>query len=191
MELARAAGGLVWRDHGRGRELALVHRPRRDDWSLPKGKLDPDEPWHVAALREVAEETGCKAGITGFAGAKLLVDRRAPKLILYWHMQVLKERARASDDEIDAIAWLSPRGALSRCDQGSDRRLLLRTMARQPSRRAWGEEAGAPSALERLVVVDRPLPRDELLPFVRVIARAVENEASARQRRSAASARQG
>ena len=59
-----AAGGLVVRDRGDGPELAVVHRPRYDDWSLPKGKLEPRGGWEQAALREVEEETGlrCELG---------------------------------------------------------------------------------------------------------------------------------
>jgi len=53
-----AAGGLVWRNSPRGREIALVHRPKYDDWTLPKGKLDPGESWQDGAVREVEEETG-------------------------------------------------------------------------------------------------------------------------------------
>ena len=53
-----AAGGVLWREGDAGREVAVVHRPRYDDWSLPKGKLDDGEPHLVAALREIREETG-------------------------------------------------------------------------------------------------------------------------------------
>ncbi|HEX6115926.1 MAG TPA: NUDIX domain-containing protein, partial [Solirubrobacterales bacterium] len=60
----RAAGGVVLRDGAEGLEVAVVHRPKHDDWSLPKGKLEPGESWVDAALREVAEETGleCELG---------------------------------------------------------------------------------------------------------------------------------
>jgi ADP-ribose pyrophosphatase YjhB (NUDIX family) len=69
VSVVRAAGGLLWREDPSGPRIALVHRPRRSDWSLPKGKLDDRESWEEAALREVQEETGCEARITGFAGA--------------------------------------------------------------------------------------------------------------------------
>ena len=60
----RAAGGVVARASGDGVEVVLVHRPRYDDWSLPKGKLEPGESWEDGALREVEEETGlrCELG---------------------------------------------------------------------------------------------------------------------------------
>src|SRR5262249_58956904 len=53
-EVIRAAGGLVWRESPRGRQIAVVHRPKYDDWTLPKGKLDPGESWQDGAVREVA-----------------------------------------------------------------------------------------------------------------------------------------
>ncbi len=63
-EVVRAAGGVV----RRGGEIALVHRPKYDDWSLPKGKLDPGEAVAGAAVREVAEETGCEGESLGKLG---------------------------------------------------------------------------------------------------------------------------
>ena len=54
----RAAGAVIWRPAGRGAQVALVHRPKYDDWSFPKGKLEPGEHVLLAATREVAEETG-------------------------------------------------------------------------------------------------------------------------------------
>src|SRR3954464_3521077 len=62
----KAAGGVVRREDG---TIAIVHRPRYDDWSLPKGKLDPGESWEEAAVREVEEETGVRAREGGAAGA--------------------------------------------------------------------------------------------------------------------------
>ncbi|HEX8910321.1 MAG TPA: NUDIX domain-containing protein, partial [Anaeromyxobacteraceae bacterium] len=59
--LTRVAGGLVWRSSPGAARLAVIHRPKRDDWSLPKGKLEPGEGFEEAALREVAEETGLSA----------------------------------------------------------------------------------------------------------------------------------
>ncbi len=104
----------------------MIHRPLHGDWTLPKGKLDPGEPWHEAALREVAEETGCEARLSRFAGAKLFLARPIPKLILYWHMDAVRVAAVEDSDEVDEVAWLSPREALARLDHPSDRRLVLR-----------------------------------------------------------------
>lgn len=104
----------------------MVHRPRRKDWSLPKGKLDGGESWEEAALREVQEETGCEARITGFAGATSYLGKRAPKVVLYWHMALVREGRLDAGDEIDEVAWLAPAVALTRLDYELDRRLVAR-----------------------------------------------------------------
>jgi 8-oxo-dGTP diphosphatase len=126
MPVVRAAGGLLWRSGPGGPRVALVHRPRRDDWSLPKGKLDEGEAWEAAALREVREETGCRARITAFAGASTSLQRRPPKVVLYWHMALVKEGPLEARDEVDEVQWLPPDQALARLDHDSDRRLLER-----------------------------------------------------------------
>jgi 8-oxo-dGTP diphosphatase len=67
-EVKFAAGGIVWDKKGEGRRLALVHRGKYDDWSLPKGKVDPGEEIGATALREVQEELGVDADFGPFAG---------------------------------------------------------------------------------------------------------------------------
>ncbi len=66
-----AAGGVVIREGEAGAEVVAVHRPKHDDWSLPKGKLEPGESWEAAALREVAEETGLEVTVERLAGVYL------------------------------------------------------------------------------------------------------------------------
>jgi len=130
MAVVRAAGGVLWRrDAGRPR-IALVHRPRHGDWSLPKGKLRNDEGWEEAALREVEEETGCQGRISGFAGATCYVPRRAPKVVLYWHMTLEREGPLEAGDEIDEVVWLEPEEALARLDYEPEKRLVERAPER-------------------------------------------------------------
>jgi 8-oxo-dGTP pyrophosphatase MutT (NUDIX family) len=62
--LVLAAGGVVWRGHHGDIEVAVIHRPRYDDWTLPKGKLEPGEPELVAAVREVGEEIGARVAVS-------------------------------------------------------------------------------------------------------------------------------
>ena len=78
----------MWRTGPTGTaELAVIHRPKYDDWSLPKGKLKPGEGFREAALREVEEETGCRARLLLFAGITFYFVSRRPKVVLFWHMR--------------------------------------------------------------------------------------------------------
>ncbi len=174
MKLARVAGGIVWREGAAGARIAVVHRARHCDWSLPKGRVDAGEGWHEAARREIAEETGWNARLGAFAGAKLYVDRPDPKLVLYWHARALSEIAVPCDEEIDEVRWLSRREALDRLDHASDRRLLLRALGDAangppPSATARLDRGG----LRRLVVLDSRYAEDALPDVLGVIARAI------------------
>ena len=112
--MIQAAGGLVWRQGPGGRELALIHRRRYQDWSLPKGKLKNGESWQQAALREVLEETGCEALLGEFAGQIDYDVRGTPKRVMFWHMQAVDECQFYPNEEVDAIEWLPPDRALKR-----------------------------------------------------------------------------
>lgn len=105
--IIRAAGGIVLRDDGHGPQVLVVHRPAYDDWSLPKGKLDPGEDDATAAVREVEEETGVRAQVLRDAGAIDYVDRRGrPKVVRYFVMMVMDDPGtREPDDEVDLVAW--------------------------------------------------------------------------------------
>jgi 8-oxo-dGTP diphosphatase len=177
VKLIRAAGGIVWRVEAGTPRIAVVHRPRRGDWSLPKGKLDPRESWHEGARREVAEETGCEVRLGRYAGAKLHLDRPQPKLTLYWHARLVREGPLSPQDEVDEVAWLSRREALARLDHASDRRLLLWALGeRTPGDVLCGRQA-APrldaEALHGLVVVDSRRAAEALPSVIDTIARAV------------------
>ena len=103
----RAAGGVVVRD---GR-IAVVHRPRYDDWSLPKGKLDPGEGWEECALREVWEETGLRCRLEGELASAHYVSLGAPKTVRWWRMAVVEDLGLERDDEVDELRWVSPEHA--------------------------------------------------------------------------------
>ncbi len=137
MAFVRLAGGILWREGSAGPRLAVIHRPRQADWSLPKGRLDEGETWEQAALREVEEETGCEARIISFAGATSYLQRRTPRLVLYWHMALLSEERFAASKEVDELVWLAPAEALARLDHDTERRLLQRS-------RPPGEQRPAP-----------------------------------------------
>jgi 8-oxo-dGTP diphosphatase len=118
--MIRAAGGLIVRDG----DVLLVHRVRQDDWSFPKGKLEPGETWEGAALREVEEETGLACTLGEEIGrTHYLVDDQ-PKEVRYYRLTATGE-ARAQN-EIDEVRWLSFEEAGRVLTYDRDRELLAR-----------------------------------------------------------------
>ena len=116
----RAAGGVIERDG----LVAVVHRPRYDDWSLPKGKLDRGESWEDAALREVLEETGLRCELGEQLPEVRYMDARGrPKTVRYWRMAVTGGEF-AANDEVDAIRWLTPKRAAKLLSYEHDRQLV-------------------------------------------------------------------
>jgi 8-oxo-dGTP diphosphatase len=131
----RAAGCVVWRPGATGPEVAVIHRPRYDDWSFPKGKLDPGEGYVHAAVREVREETGYP----------VVLGRRLPtqvydvsfggparmKRVKYWAAQAAVDAEFQPNSEVDRLEWLPVPAALSRLTRQTDRD-LLRAFAAAP-----------------------------------------------------------
>jgi 8-oxo-dGTP diphosphatase len=102
----QAAGGVVWRRNHDRLEVLLVHRPRYDDWSLPKGKLTEAEDHASAALREVEEETGLRCHLGYELPATSYRDRRGrPKVVRYWAMTPIDGRF-APSREVDEVRWV-------------------------------------------------------------------------------------
>ncbi|MEU0008586.1 NUDIX hydrolase [Streptomyces sp. NPDC006314] len=134
----RAAGCVLWRrspDTG-GLEICLVHRPKYDDWSHPKGKLKQGEDPLAGALREVAEETGYRARPGGELPTLRYLANGRPKQVRYWAAEAVSGHFTPTD-EVDRIRWLSPDAARGRLTQPRDRDLVdafLRPSAR-PRRR--------------------------------------------------------
>ncbi len=112
----RAAGGVVWRRHEDQVQVALVHRPKYDDWSLPKGKLEPGEPWVVGGVREVHEETGFVAvpGRTLGESHYRVLDRGrdAPKTVRWWAMRC-STGGFVPSAEVDVLRWVPVERALA------------------------------------------------------------------------------
>jgi 8-oxo-dGTP diphosphatase len=121
-----AAGGVLVRDGPAGREVAVIHRPKYDDWTLPKGKLDPGEGFEQAALREVEEETGMRCTLGDYLGDRSYRDRRGRrKLVRYWAMSV-DGGEFAPNREVDELRWLRPDDALELLSYDLDRELIGR-----------------------------------------------------------------
>jgi 8-oxo-dGTP diphosphatase len=115
-----AAGGVVEQDG----LIAVVHRPRYDDWSLPKGKLDKNESAERAALREVQEETGLSCQLIEELDPVSYTDNRGrPKNVRYWRRKVLSGEFEVND-EVDELRWLAKADALELLSYEHDRELV-------------------------------------------------------------------
>lgn len=113
----RAAGGLIWTsDQGADRRIAIVHRRKRADWALPKGKPESGETPDQTALREAMEETGVNLRLGVFAGQYSYHVKGQLKVVDMWHMIRLPGSYphRASEEEIDEVVWLTPLEAIQR-----------------------------------------------------------------------------
>jgi 8-oxo-dGTP diphosphatase len=116
----RAAGGIVVRD----RNVLLVHRPKYDDWTFPKGKADDGESDEDCALREVLEETGLVCELCDELESTEYLDAHGrPKRVRWWRMRPVAGEFVATD-EVDEIRWLTPADAAGLLSYGRDLTLL-------------------------------------------------------------------
>jgi len=129
--LIEAAGGVLWRPAAGAEsaavdgpaEVAVIHRPRYDDWSLPKGKLDTGEHPLAAALREVEEETGSRTRAGRFLVETRYESRGQPKRVRYWALRHV-DGAFRPNHEVDEVRWLSPGAARAYLAADHDRPVL-------------------------------------------------------------------
>ena len=126
-----AAGAVLWRPGNPGVQIAVIHRPRYDDWSLPKGKVDPDETAPAAAVREVFEETGHHAHL----GRRIVMSSypidQGMKKVHFW-----AARSNGGEfvpgSEVDDLLWLPVADAMNKLDYPQDRK-VLRRFAKYPA----------------------------------------------------------
>lgn len=128
MKVILAAGGVLWREQPDGsRRIAVISRSRYlQERSLPKGKLEKGESFDQAALREIAEETGCQASIVGFIGSVDYWVKKRPKVVLFFDMKLSAEKPFEPNDEVDALEWLDPIEALPTLSYELEREILQR-----------------------------------------------------------------
>jgi 8-oxo-dGTP diphosphatase len=120
--LTVAAGGVLLEDG----QVLLVYRPRYQDWSLPKGKLDDGESPREAAVREVQEETGYSVEPVRFLGAFGYEVKGQPKVVLYWLMRPLGQGPIEDAEEVAELRWLPLADALEKLSYPLERDLLAR-----------------------------------------------------------------
>ncbi|MGC0418480.1 NUDIX hydrolase [Embleya sp. AB8] len=152
-----AAGGVLWRRSPEGVRVALVHRPRYDDWSFPKGKLAPGEPAVVAAVREIAEETGYRAvlgrelGVRSYpihSGERLKINR-------YWTAEAVAG-AFVANHEVDRMWWGAPEEAAARSGTPDYTASLIEAFTAGPS----------PATVPVLVLRASPAFAADLVPML-------------------------
>jgi 8-oxo-dGTP diphosphatase len=136
VRVIQAAGAVVFRRYGAATEVLAVHRPRYDDWSLPKGKLEPGETSPAAAVREVTEETGLRVRLQApLDSFSYRTPKGADKTVSWWGGSTVDDpqpkRAAADDGEdhpelpeVDEVAWLPVEEADRRLDYDLDKTLL-------------------------------------------------------------------
>lgn len=144
-----AAGAVLWRRAGDEPEIALVHRPRYDDWSLPKGKLDRGETPPFAAVREIAEETGLRARLGPLLGEVHYEVMEGPKTVRYWSAQAC-EGEFTPNRETDELRWCTPDEAAGLLSYHRDIEVLHRY-----------REIGVPESLVLLVRHAKAGSRDQ------------------------------
>jgi 8-oxo-(d)GTP phosphatase len=130
-----AGGAVVTRPHPlRGVEVLLIHRKRYDDWTLPKGKVDPGETLPECAVREVQEETGVtiRLGVP-LDSIRYEAGKAGWKKVDYWGGTVLSAVSRAPDDEVDVVSWLPVRAALARLTYAHDHFLVQQYLDQPPT----------------------------------------------------------
>jgi 8-oxo-dGTP diphosphatase len=119
--VVRAAGGLVVRDGA----VVLVHRPRYDDWTFPKGKAHDGETDEECALREVHEETGLRCELGDELPSTEYADSRGrPKRVRWWRMRAVTDDGFSPNDEVDEVRWAAAEDAASLISYDRDRVLL-------------------------------------------------------------------
>jgi 8-oxo-dGTP pyrophosphatase MutT (NUDIX family) len=128
----RAAGGIPWRIRDEGLEVLVLHRPRYDDWSFPKGKADKSETDEACALRETLEETGLAVRLGLELASTEYSDRRGrSKLVRYWEMDLIDDDQAADaesfepNDEVDEIRWVSMLSAVEVLSYPRDVEVLM------------------------------------------------------------------
>jgi 8-oxo-dGTP pyrophosphatase MutT (NUDIX family) len=135
-----AAGGVLVRSGEGGREVAVIHRPKYMDWSLPKGKLEPGEGWLEAALREVEEETGYRCEASVELPPVSYLDRKGRrKLVRYWLMEPV-EGDFEPHGEVDELRWIGRDQAGQLLTYPHDRDLVRKALRRHRLRRLLGRK---------------------------------------------------
>jgi 8-oxo-dGTP diphosphatase len=123
----QAAGTIVWRRNESGEvEVAIIHRPKYDDWSFPKGKCEVGENSIACAYRETVEETGFEIRFKEFLGEISYSAEGTAKRVKYWSAKFLRQVGTPLQGEVDQVLWKSPNETEELLSRESDREILTR-----------------------------------------------------------------
>lgn len=132
--MIRAAGALLWRENSDLKiEIALIHRPRYDDWSLPKGKVEEGETSLRCAFREVIEETGITPQFGRELGTVEYEEASGLKRVKYWAAKAPRNHQEFEiNEEVDEIRWLAPDDAFALATHQSDKEIIENFLTTEP-----------------------------------------------------------
>jgi 8-oxo-dGTP diphosphatase len=123
--LIQAAGAVLWRKSDKSKiEIAIIHRPRYDDWSLPKGKVESGESHISAGYREIQEETGYESTFGPEIGSVVYKLEGAPKEVRYWSAAATVKTGNPNPQEVDEVLWLEPSKAKEKLTNKDDRAIV-------------------------------------------------------------------
>ena len=123
--MIQAAGAVLWRKASDNElEIAVIHRPRYDDWSLPKGKVEPGESHISAGYREIQEETGYESIFGPEIGTVVYKLEGAPKEVRYWAAAATGQTGKPNPEEVDQVEWLAPKKAKEKLTNKDDRAIV-------------------------------------------------------------------
>jgi len=118
-----AAGTVIFKGKGLNQKIAVIHRPHREDWSFPKGKIDAPESAPAAAVRETLEETGLHVVLHQSLTPQEYIFDNLPKTVFYWRARLVKPPVFVPNDEADQLVWVSLKAALKLLTYEVDRQL--------------------------------------------------------------------
>ena len=118
-----AAGTVIFKGRGLNQKIAIIHRPHREDWSFPKGKIDAPESAPAAAVRETLEETGLHVVLHQSLSPQEYVFDNLPKTVFYWRARLVKPPVFVPNEEADQLVWVSLKAALKLLTYEVDRQL--------------------------------------------------------------------
>jgi 8-oxo-dGTP diphosphatase len=118
-----AAGTVIFKGRGLNQKIAVIHRPHREDWSFPKGKIDAPESAPAAAVRETLEETGLHVVLHQSLSPQEYIFDNLPKTVFYWRARLVKPPVFVPNEEADQLVWVSLKAALKLLTYEVDRQL--------------------------------------------------------------------